>query len=249
MPTAAREPGSCDASSILQVARRTGLTCAHGEEEYTLAEWERALYSEGDRPANGVTIVDFRAPDSDCSQPGILIKPTSSPFNGDIEACDCKALVMVSPDTTPRSTRVCTSTPASRISLEFDEPQDIVSVTFQSVAEDGSTFSYVTATEPGIAPSSEIVNMPVNGFGQPSTADLDPPAQSVTDVEIQLRGKAAFIGMKLCKGGGSLVGDPHVRTQDHAHYTVLNEGNFLAWRFNSKTELALKSDLKKAETC
>ena len=53
--------------------------------------------------------------------------------------------------------------------------------------------------------------------------------------------------MTLCKGGGSLVGDPHVRTQEHGHYTVLNEGNFLAWRFNSETDVMTKSGLKKTE--
>ena len=59
--------------------------------------------------------------------------------------------------------------------------------------------------------------------------------------------RVIFQGMNLCKGGASLVGDPHVRTQDHAHYTVLNEGNFLAWRFNSHTALTQKSGAKKVE--
>ena len=248
--TAACEPGSCDASSILQVqAGRTGLTCAHGEEEYTLAEWSErfVLFTAGDRPANGITIVGFDAPDSDCEQPALLFSRNSPvPTNDGILACDCKALVMATPLNSARSVVACNANPASKISLQFDEPQDIVSVTFQNVEEDGSTFTYVSGS------SQETVNIPVNGYGQASTEGLSSratPAQSVTDVEIELSGRAAFIGMRLCKGGGSLVGDPHVRTQDHAHYTVLNEGNFLAWQFNSKTELALMSDLQKAETC
>ena len=252
-PTAACEPGSCDASSILQVqaAGRTALTCPHGEEDYTLADWTLALYSEGDRPANGVTITSYEAPDPDCSQPGILMRATTTgtPVNNGILACDCRALVMVSDGNTYRNIWVCNADPASKISLRFDEPQDIVSVTFQSVEEGGNTFTYTTVSPP--FPSIETVSMPINGRGVASTVDLslrERPAQSVRDVEIELFGITGFIGMKLCKGAGSLVGDPHIRTQDHAHYTVLNEGNFLAWRFHSETQFASKTGLKKAET-
>ena len=53
--------------------------------------------------------------------------------------------------------------------------------------------------------------------------------------------------MKICKGAGSLVGDPHVRTMDKSHYTVLSRGNFLAWSFKAPTEYKVKSGHKKAE--
>ena len=78
--------------------------------------------------------------------------------------------------------------------------------------------------------------MPRSGSSNPSVAGLTQEQikpESVTKIEVKFSGRAAFTSMKLCKGAGSLVGDPHVRTQDHAHYTVLNDGNFLAWRFNS----------------
>ena len=71
--------------------------------------------------------------------------------------------------------------------------------------------------------------------------------QNVVRVIVQFGQPAAFTGMKLCKGASSLVGDPHVRTQDHTHYTVLNAGNFLAWRFNSHSAFTGKSGPKKVE--
>ena len=60
-------------------------------------------------------------------------------------------------------------------------------------------------------------------------------------------GSAAFTSMQVCKGAGSLVGDPHVRTLGKSHYTVLSEGNFLVWSFKAPTEYTVKSGNKKAE--
>lgn len=58
---------------------------------------------------------------------------------------------------------------------------------------------------------------------------------------------SAFKSMRLCKGASSLVGDPHVRTLNRRHYTVLSQGNFLAWRFNYETKYLAKSGLKKGK--
>ena len=66
-------------------------------------------------------------------------------------------------------------------------------------------------------------------------------------LRIQFGGSGAFISMNVCKGAGSLVGDPHVRTQDHSHYTVLSQGNFLAWSFKAPTEYQAESGNKQAE--
>ena len=48
------------------------MTCQHGEEEYTFADWAPKLYNKNDVPAPGITITGFTADDPACQQPAIL---------------------------------------------------------------------------------------------------------------------------------------------------------------------------------
>lgn len=69
--------------------------CSHGEEEYTLAEWNVQRYAKGDSPASGVTISDFSTGTGDCQQPAVLNSGNSGGAeNSGILACSCNALVM-----------------------------------------------------------------------------------------------------------------------------------------------------------
>ena len=132
------------------------------------------------------------------------------------------------------------------IELTFDQPQDIVEVTFYNVdLIRFNDFQYTTTSG-----QTWSVAMPRNGFSNPSVRDLTQEQikpESVKKIQVTFWGRVAFTSMKLCKDGGSLVGDPHVQTQDHAHYTVLNEGNFLAWRFNSDAAVVGKSGHKEVD--
>ena len=233
---------------------QTAMTCPHGEEEYTLATWEPKLYTTGDVPAPGITISQVWP--GQCQGPAILssanVNPAGTSQDQGILACDCSALVLARNTSTDDSVIVCGGAAGRQkwgerpgIALAFDEPQDILSVTFQSVGSDVAEFYYTTT-------SDDTVQVPVtiSGYGISvvlNLAEQEIQPQNVKEISWRYNQEAGFIGMKLCKGGGSLVGDPHVRTQDHAHYTVLNEGNFLAWRFNSDTDFTTKSGLKKTE--
>ena len=228
------------------------MTCAHGEEEYTFADWLPRLYTTGSVPANGITITGFTAEHSKCQQPAILSRSNSngSPRDDEIMACDCNALIMARDGSDQARVGVCplrlpSDSEIPTIELTFDEPQDIVEVTFFNADLPGNEFIYTTT-----AGETVVVTMPDAGISEPSVVDLtqeEIAPESVTKIEVKFMNPAAFTGMKLCKGGGSLVGDPHVRTQDHAHYTVLNEGNFLAWRFNSDTAVVEKARPKQVD--
>ena len=237
-------------------ATSTRLTCPHGEEEWTLAEWEDGYYTTGDSPALGVTISGFSVGLDTCYQPAIISRGNSD--NREILNCDCKALV-VATETEGNLLDVCNPEQgAPRIELTFDSPQDIVSVTFVNENEPrpdrATTFTYEIEAEPGTQSraSHTVTILPeIEESGQfNTTVDISGECvlpQKVVRVTLQFGQRASFVGMKLCKGAASLVGDPHVRTQDHTHYTVLNEGNFLAWRFNSDSTFTGKSGPKKVE--
>ena len=227
------------------------MTCPHGEEEYTLSTWAPKLYTTGDVPAPGITIKQFWP--GNCGQPAILSSANSPGLASQdqaILACNCNALVLCRIGNTDESVTVCGSatkwTGDAGIALAFDEPQDILSVTFQNTEVPGSAyFTYTTTSDDTV----QLV-IPTGGYSNPSVLDLSQqeiiPA-NVKEISWRYKTEMAFTGMKLCKRGGSLVGDPHVRTQGNAHYTVLNEGNFLAWRFKSDTDFITKSGLKKTE--
>ena len=69
--------------------------CSHGEEEYTLAEWNAQRYEKGASPASGVTISDFSTGTGLCQQPAVLNNGNSGGGeNSGILACSCNALVM-----------------------------------------------------------------------------------------------------------------------------------------------------------
>ena len=237
-------------------SRRT-MTCPHGEEEYTFADWAPKLYTTDDVPANGITITGFTVDDgTNCKQPAILSDANSGGGSTDVLACNCNALIMAEAGSTDALAGACSGGFAAdrrtdsrpTIEMTFDEPQDIVEVTFYNVVVNsgpGNQFLYTTT-----AGDTVTVDMPEQGRFNPSVVDLtqeEIKPESVTKIEVKFQGRVGFTGMKLCKGGGSLVGDPHVRTQDHAHYTVLNEGNFLAWRFNSDTAVDEKSRPKQVD--
>ena len=239
-------------SSILQLqSRSTSFTCPHGEEEYTFEEWTPKLYAVGEKPANGITITNFMDGDPSCQLIAILSDVNSGGSGQQILACDCNALVQASDGSSNALVQPCTARGnrlwgSPKIELTFDEPQDIVSATFQNVVVPfETTFSYTNGADESVE-----IAVPNQGRSNPSVLDLTSETvkpQSVKRITVTLQTLSAFIGMTLCKGGSSLVGDPHVRTQDHGHYTVLNEGNFLAWRFNSETDVMTKSGLKKTE--
>ena len=243
-----------DDSSILQLqSRSTTFTCPHGEEDYTFADWVPKLYAVGDKPASGVTITNFLEGSPSCQLIAILSDSNSGGSSGaaQILECDCNALIQAADDSSDASVNPCRARDNRlqgypTIELTFDEPQDILSATFQNVVAPWSTvLSYTNSAD-------ETVEIPVpdQGRSNPSVVDLTEEIvrpQGVKIIKVTLQSLSAFVGMKLCKRGGSLVGDPHVRTQDHGHYTVLNEGNFLAWRFNSDTDVISSSGLKKTE--
>ena len=238
------KPGKChEESGFLQLQSRSTMTCPHGEEEYTFKDWAPGLYTTGDVPDSGITITGFSAGQG-CLQPAILNADNDAEDSG-ILACTCNALVMAEQGSTNENVYACTRGSRFRqlIELSFQEPQDIVQVTFYNANADNAFF-YTTSGGDTVE-----VSIPREGTGQPSVVDLTEQAikpESVVSIQVQFQIDAAFTSMKLCKGAGSLVGDPHVRTQDHAHYTVLNEGNFLAWRFNSAAVVE-KSGLKEVD--
>ena len=240
------------ASSIIAKNTET-LSCPHGEEEYNFSEWNDGFYTTGDKPATGgITISGYSVGPDECHQPGI-VSPANA-FNSAqsfyVFVCNCKVLTMVT-DQSP-SLDVCrASQGVPRIELTFDAPQDIMSVTFRGV-QDGLPTGYSTTFTYQIEGSdvSHTVTIPSGTSNAVSTVDLSEECllpQNVKKVTVEFGSNVIFEGMNLCKGGASLVGDPHVRTQDHAHYTVLNEGNFLAWRFHSHTAFTQKSGAKKVE--
>ena len=152
---------------------------------------------------------------------------------------------MAAEGSTDASASACQSS-GSTIELTFDQPQDIVEVTFYNVVfRSGTEFQFTTTADDTLA-----ITVPSAGRSNPSViafSDEEIKPESVKKIQVTFRGTNALTSMKLCKGGGSLVGDPHVRTQDHAHYTVLNEGNFLAWRFNSDAAVVGKSGHKEVD--
>ena len=240
-------------------ATSTQLTCPHGEEDYTLAEWNDGFYTTGDSPVPGITISGYSVGRDDCHQPAILSSENAPRTDIDLFLrCNCRALAVahtVDPDPLPY---ICAPEEgAPRIELTFDSPQDIVSVSFVNI-DNGSpnfatTFTYeIEADETGSRASHSVTIPPrVEESGQIyTTVDISGECllpKNVVRVTVQFGQRASFTGMKLCKGAASLVGDPHVRTQDHTHYTVLNAGNFLAWRFNSESGFSGKSGPKKVE--
>ena len=238
-------------SSILQLqSHQNAMTCPHGEEEYTLSTWEPKLYTTGDVPAPGISIKQFTP--GRCKQPAILSSSNSQGVASQdqgILACSCSALVLATEASTNESVTVCGPSGKNQfgeITLAFDDPQDILSVTFQNVQAGPLESFYYTTTSDDVVQ----VEIPSVGYANPSVLNLanqEIKPQNVKEIAWRYTVELGFIGMKLCKGGGSLVGDPHVRTQDHAHYTVLNEGNFLVWRFNSDTDFTTMSGLKKRE--
>ena len=247
------------ASSIMAKSAAT-LTCPHGEEEYTFSEWNTGFYSTGDPSGIGIEISGYSVGPDECQKPAIMspadYDEAASGLNIPIPIlnCDCSALIMAKDEST---LQMCTpSQGAPRIELTFDVPQDITSVTFVG-SVNGPTSGYITTFTYQIDGTDEFqrashtVRIPQSGAQSlVSTVDLTQECllpQNVKKVTLEFGNFAVFRGMTLCKGGASLVGDPHVRTQDHAHYTVLNEGNFLAWRFNSHTAFTQKSGAKKLE--
>ena len=118
------------------------MTCPHGEEEYTFADWAPKLYTTDDVPANGITITGFTVDDgTNCKQPAILSDANSGGGSTDILACNCNALIMASDDSTDALAAPCSASNAvdprfdyrPTIEMTFDEPQDIVEVTFYNV--------------------------------------------------------------------------------------------------------------------
>ena len=239
-------------------ARSSPLSCPHGEEDYNLAGWQDGFYTTGDSPVPGITISGFTVGPDPCHQPGILSRDNTRAFGGpqEIRECDCSALGMTD-ESSGTFLDVCSPEEgAPRIELTFDSPQDIVSVSFVVTPtgrrDFATTFTYEIEEEPGTeSRASHTVTIPPEADDEESnTLDIREECvlpQKVVRVTLQFGQRAAFTGMKLCKGAASLVGDPHVRTQDHSHYTVLNEGNFLAWRFNSDGAFTRKPGPKEVE--
>ena len=174
-----------DDSSILHLqSRRTTFTCPHGEEEYTFAEWDPKLYAVGEKPANGITITDYVNPtDSDCQQPAILNDVNSADPSEDILRCDCNALVLAMDGSTDSSVSVCdvTNNGANypRLELTFDDPQDIVAVTFQNIGNGYTQFAYTT--EAGLF---AIVQIPNEGRYSPSVVNLTQQSVSPENVKV-----------------------------------------------------------------
>ena len=205
----------------------------------------------------GIEISGYSVGPDECHKPAILgveDAMNNIPDNGPILLCNCRALSMAK-DTNLFSLSICEgSQGAPRIELTFDAPQDIVSVTFQGFVDGPSyitTFTYQIDGTDESQRASHTVHIPMSeDLRLAHTVDLTQECllpQNVKKVTLQFGYNVIFQGMTLCKGGASLVGDPHVRTQDHSHYTVLNEGNFLAWRFNRHTAFTQKSGAKKVE--
>ena len=248
--------GNChEESAVLQLQPRRESPCLYGEEEYTFDDWASKLYARGESPVSGITITDYITTEPICQQPAILSDANSGGGSSTILACNCSALIFAEDGSSNSLVEACNAALAGpaqiqiqsrpEIELTFDQPQDIVEVTFYNVDWDFNEFQYTTTGD-----ETWSVFMPVEGRFNPSVFDLtqeEIKAESVSKIQVRFRGRAAFTSMKLCKGAGSLVGDPHVRTQDHAHYTVLNEGNFLAWRFNSDAAVVGKSGHKEVD--
>ena len=235
-------------TSSIMAKNAATLSCPHGEEEYNLSEWNDGFYKTGDQPATGITISGYSVGPDECHQPAI-VSPENAEINYNVFRCQCKGLTMVADDSP--SLKICRGfLGAPRIELTFDAPQDIMSVTFVGPSENEFTEYSTTFTYQIEGGASHTVTFPLVDDGQERSVDLSTECllpQNVKKVTLEFGDKVIFMGMNLCKGAASLVGDPHVRTQDHAHYTVLNEGNFLAWRFNSHTALTQKSGPKRVE--
>ena len=161
------------------------------------------------------------------------------------------------------------------IELTFQHPQTTLEVDFFDIEETGNTrLRYWVA---GSAPKTVTVTsggdsqpspLDLSGLTDPAPVDMEKirllsgiviasfsaalgkhlvESSPMFCLRIRFGGSGAFTSMKICKGAGSLVGDPHVRTLDKSHYTVLSQGNFLAWSFKAPTEYKVKSADKKAE--
>eukprot|EP00435_Cladocopium_sp_Y103_P008778 s659_g2.t1 len=53
---------------------------------------------------------------------------------------------------------------------------------------------------------------------------------------------------RLATSGGTVEGDPHLRTLDGRHYTLMQQGNFLLWGFSGyETEVLVKNAVKKVQ--
>ena len=221
-----------DDSSILQFHSghdAKALTCPHGEEEFTFADWNDGLYTTGNSPVPGVTISGFTVGPDDCKQPAIVSPATRiRSSNPGISQCDCSALMMAdtaSPDDRGRLGRCRPSKGAPTVELTFDTPRDIVSVSFLNVNDFIepryiTTFTYMIPHPDGSTWNSHTVTIP-NSAGSPRSSTVDISTQcllpsSVEKVSIQFGNYAAFTGMTLCKTEASLMGHPPVRIPDHA---------------------------------
>ena len=130
------------------------------------------------------------------------------------------------------------------ITVTFDTPQDIVASGWWDQEDTGARFIY-TGEE-----GTQAVEVPTTPDKTGVVVDISSQPKlpkKVTEIKLVYSGSGGFYSLTLCKSVGSLVGDPHIRTLDGQHYTLLNTGTFSAWHLQGlETSFYSHHELTKA---
>jgi len=211
--------------------------CKHGQVDLNFSDSRGGVYVAGEYLTDLIFVDNFDAKSgTDCLQPAIFTPsngvPTSPLLN-----CGCNLLVFASTSAWNNGNEVdsCLATRGRDrpdLRLGFKEKVDVVGITFYNQVNTEASQRTVIRYETG---GTEVtVNVDNDGEEEQFVdllAQVNNPA-NITFLEFRIGERPGIKSIRVCKPGGSDIGDPHINTMDGRHYLLLRQGTFMLWRFS-----------------